>query len=223
MFATHAHVFQIDPETKKKWLPSSSSAVRVAYYHDPARKTYRIIAIENNKVLRLPGGCPERPKIELVPSGMSTREGVPLCTTQALVNSTITANMNFTKTSPKFGQWSDHRANTVYGLGFSSEKDLNQVGGSHSGCASDAILFPLFLSLWTSSWKQSRQPKVSLRRGRKQRKRQQMQIYHSFLLAWLSPPPLPPFPPLLSPPRPPWPAPYPPTTAQTHSQGRSQQ
>lgn len=50
VFATHAHVFQIDPETKKKWLPSSSSAVRVAYYHDPGRKTYRIIAIENNKV-----------------------------------------------------------------------------------------------------------------------------------------------------------------------------
>ncbi len=50
VFATHAHVFQIDPETKKKWLPSSTSAVRVAYYHDPARRTYRIIAIENNKV-----------------------------------------------------------------------------------------------------------------------------------------------------------------------------
>lgn len=46
---------------------------------------------------------------------------------QALINSTITANMNFTKTSPKFGQWSDHRANTVYGLGFSSEKELVQV------------------------------------------------------------------------------------------------
>lgn len=37
--------------------------------------------------------------------------------------------MNFTKTSPKFGQWSDHRANTVYGLGFSAEKDLVQVSG----------------------------------------------------------------------------------------------
>ena len=35
--------------------------------------------------------------------------------------------MTFTKTSPKFGQWSDHRANTVYGLGFSSEKDLLTV------------------------------------------------------------------------------------------------
>lgn len=35
--------------------------------------------------------------------------------------------MNFTKTSPKFGQWSDHRANTVYGLGFSSEKELLEV------------------------------------------------------------------------------------------------
>jgi homer protein len=92
-FSVKAHVFQIDQQTKKRWLPSSTASIRVAYYHDPNRKTYRIIAIENSK---------------------------------ALINSTITANMNFTKTSPKFGQWSDHRANTVYGLGFSSEKDLQQ-------------------------------------------------------------------------------------------------
>ncbi|XP_064390543.1 homer protein homolog 1-like [Halichondria panicea] len=91
VFSTQAHVFEIDPQTKKKWIPTSSHAVKVAFYHDPSRKTYRIISIESSK---------------------------------ALVNSTITANMNFTKTSPKFGQWSDHRANTVYGLGFTSEDDL---------------------------------------------------------------------------------------------------
>lgn len=34
--------------------------------------------------------------------------------------------MTFTKTSQKFGQWSDIRANTVYGLGFASEADLNK-------------------------------------------------------------------------------------------------
>jgi len=34
--------------------------------------------------------------------------------------------MTFTKTSQKFGQWSDVRANTVYGLGFSSEVELNK-------------------------------------------------------------------------------------------------
>ncbi|MGH0185320.1 UNVERIFIED_CONTAM: hypothetical protein FKN15_017654 [Acipenser sinensis] len=32
--------------------------------------------------------------------------------------------MTFTKTSQKFGQWADSRANTVYGLGFSSEHHL---------------------------------------------------------------------------------------------------
>ena len=46
---------------------------------------------------------------------------------QAVINSTITPNMTFTKTSQKFGQWSDVRANTVYGLGFSSELELNKV------------------------------------------------------------------------------------------------
>ena len=37
--------------------------------------------------------------------------------------------MTFTKASPRFGQWSDGRANTVYGLGFTAENDLVQVTG----------------------------------------------------------------------------------------------
>ena len=47
---------------------------------------------------------------------------------QAIVNSNILPNMTFTKTSQKFGQWSDPRANTVFGLGFPSEAELNKVG-----------------------------------------------------------------------------------------------
>lgn len=50
MFAVQAHVFQIDQQTKKRWVPVSTSAIRVAYYHDPIRGTFRIIAIENTKV-----------------------------------------------------------------------------------------------------------------------------------------------------------------------------
>ena len=34
--------------------------------------------------------------------------------------------MTFTQTSQKFGQWSDVRANTVYGLGFASEGELGK-------------------------------------------------------------------------------------------------
>jgi homer protein len=45
---------------------------------------------------------------------------------QAVINSTITPNMTFTQTSQKFGQWSDVRANTVYGLGFASEAELGK-------------------------------------------------------------------------------------------------
>lgn len=51
-----------------------------------------------------------------------------LCHYQAVINSTIMPNMTFTKTSQKFGQWSDSRANTVYGLGFPSEAELAKVG-----------------------------------------------------------------------------------------------
>ncbi|KAK3585297.1 hypothetical protein CHS0354_040243 [Potamilus streckersoni] len=91
IFTVKAHVFQIDPETKKNWLPSSKQAIPVSYYHDSARGTYRIISVEGSK---------------------------------AIINSTITPSMTFTKTSQKFGQWSDPRANTVYGLGFNTEADL---------------------------------------------------------------------------------------------------
>lgn len=53
---------------------------------------------------------------------------------QAIINSTITPNMTFTKTSQKFGQWADSRANTVYGLGFSSEHHLSKVSETAKMC-----------------------------------------------------------------------------------------
>ncbi|XP_013875766.1 homer protein homolog 1 isoform X2 [Austrofundulus limnaeus] len=91
IFSTRAHVFQIDPTTKKNWVPTSKHAVTVSYFFDSTRNVYRIISLDGSK---------------------------------AIINSTITPNMTFTKTSQKFGQWADSRANTVYGLGFSSESHL---------------------------------------------------------------------------------------------------
>ncbi|XP_076141023.1 homer protein homolog 1 isoform X2 [Alosa pseudoharengus] len=91
IFSTRAHVFQIDPNTKKNWVPTSKHAVTVSYFYDSTRNVYRIISLDGSK---------------------------------AIINSTITPNMTFTKTSQKFGQWADSRANTVYGLGFSSESQL---------------------------------------------------------------------------------------------------
>uniref|UniRef100_A0A8D0L7T5 WH1 domain-containing protein n=1 Tax=Sphenodon punctatus TaxID=8508 RepID=A0A8D0L7T5_SPHPU len=95
IFSTRAHVFQIDPATKRNWIPASKHALTVSYFYDATRNVYRIISV---------GG------------------------TKAIINSTITPNMTFTKTSQKFGQWADSRANTVYGLGFASEQHLSQVG-----------------------------------------------------------------------------------------------
>ncbi|PWA26832.1 hypothetical protein CCH79_00001163 [Gambusia affinis] len=93
IFSTRAHVFQIDPSTKKNWVPTSKHAVTVSYFFDSTRNVYRIISLDGSK---------------------------------AIINSTITPNMTFTKTSQKFGQWADSRANTVYGLGFSSESHLSK-------------------------------------------------------------------------------------------------
>nr|XP_038025407.1 homer protein homolog 1-like isoform X1 [Anas platyrhynchos] len=91
IFSTRAHVFHIDPNTKKNWVPTSKHAVTVSYFYDSIRNVYRIISLDGSK---------------------------------AIINSTVTPNMTFTKTSQKFGQWADSRANTVYGLGFSSEHHL---------------------------------------------------------------------------------------------------
>uniref|UniRef100_UPI0035902B07 homer protein homolog 2-like isoform X2 n=1 Tax=Myxine glutinosa TaxID=7769 RepID=UPI0035902B07 len=91
LFSAKAHVFEIDPGTKRAWLPASRHAVPVSCYFDPARAAYRLISSDGGKVI---------------------------------VNSTVTPGMTFTKTSQKFGQWVDGRANTVYGLGFSSEQHL---------------------------------------------------------------------------------------------------
>ncbi|XP_038076742.1 homer protein homolog 2-like isoform X2 [Patiria miniata] len=93
IFNTRAHVFQIDPVTKKNWLPSSKQAVNVSFFYDSTRSSYRIISVDGSK---------------------------------AIINSTMVPQMMFTKTSQKFGQWADNRANTVYGLGFSSEAELNK-------------------------------------------------------------------------------------------------
>ncbi|XP_073681902.1 homer protein homolog 3b [Garra rufa] len=93
LFSMKAHVFQIDPATKRNWIPASKHAITVSFFFDAGRSVYRIISV---------GG------------------------TKAIINSTITPNMSFTKTSQKFGQWADSRANTVYGLGFATEQQLQQ-------------------------------------------------------------------------------------------------
>ncbi|XP_053693483.1 homer protein homolog 2 [Sabethes cyaneus] len=93
IFSCNAHVFHIDPKTKRTWITASSKAISVSFFYDSSRNLYRIISVEGSK---------------------------------AVINSTITPNMTFTQTSQKFGQWSDVRANTVYGLGFASEAELGK-------------------------------------------------------------------------------------------------
>lgn len=112
IFTCKAHVFHIDPKTKRSWMPASSTAVSVSFFYDSSRSLYRIISVEGSK---------------------------------AVINSTVTPNMTFTKTSQKFGQWSDVRANTVYGLGFSSEAELQKVVYTFINLSSK---FPLSLYLF---------------------------------------------------------------------------
>lgn len=50
IYSTRAHVFQIDPNTKKNWMPTSKHAVTVSYFYDSTRNVYRIISLDGSKV-----------------------------------------------------------------------------------------------------------------------------------------------------------------------------
>lgn len=50
IYTTRAHVFQIDPTTKKNWVPASKQAVTVSYFYDSTRNSYRIISVDACKV-----------------------------------------------------------------------------------------------------------------------------------------------------------------------------
>jgi homer protein len=93
LIATRAHLFQIDPQTKKNWRPLSTEAAPLVIVGDGGTE-FRIIA-----------GDPARPTY----------------------TSTLLPTSLFTKTSPKFGQWTDVKAATVFGLGFANEAELVKV------------------------------------------------------------------------------------------------
>ncbi|CAF1527536.1 unnamed protein product [Rotaria sp. Silwood1] len=93
LFTCKAHIFQVDPDTRKSWIPLSIGAVNVQIFHDSVKNVYRILSVDGSKVL---------------------------------INTIVTARMSFTKTSQKFCQWVDSRANNVYGLGFANEADLTR-------------------------------------------------------------------------------------------------
>lgn len=93
VYSCRCHVFKIDPNTKKTWIPASDGPIQVSFFFDPSKKAYRIVSIDNGKLV---------------------------------INSTVVAGMTFSRTAQKFGQWSDQRANTVYGVGFSNEDDLTK-------------------------------------------------------------------------------------------------
>ncbi|TGZ62189.1 hypothetical protein CRM22_007577 [Opisthorchis felineus] len=97
VFTCQAHVFTINPKTKKSWIPSSTKAVDVNFFYDSNKHCYRIISVEDGS-----GGK------------------------KVVINSTLSEKMTFKKTSQKFGQWADPKTGSVHGLGFNSEMELTE-------------------------------------------------------------------------------------------------
>ena len=50
IFTCKAHVFHIDPKTKRSWIAASAAAVNVSFFYDSSRGLYRIISVEGTKV-----------------------------------------------------------------------------------------------------------------------------------------------------------------------------
>lgn len=50
IFTCKAHVFHIDPKTKRSWLPASTASINVSFFYDSTRSLYRIISVEGTKV-----------------------------------------------------------------------------------------------------------------------------------------------------------------------------
>eukprot|EP01147_Barroeca_monosierra_P010641 gene10641-2756_t len=89
---TSAHVFKIDPTTKKTWIPCSKTSVPV-----------RVVKCEDGShVIKAVSSIEEK---------------------NTIISSELVPGMIFTKTAPKFGQWADTKAGTLYGLGFGSETE----------------------------------------------------------------------------------------------------
>lgn len=63
IYSAKAHVFQIDPATKRNWLPASKHAVTVSFFYDAGRSVYRIISVGGTKV----GVAPVRMAWGIVP------------------------------------------------------------------------------------------------------------------------------------------------------------
>uniref|UniRef100_A0A182IN63 Uncharacterized protein n=1 Tax=Anopheles atroparvus TaxID=41427 RepID=A0A182IN63_ANOAO len=51
IFTCNAHVFHIDPKTKRTWITASSKAIAVSFFYDSSRNLYRIISVEGSKFI----------------------------------------------------------------------------------------------------------------------------------------------------------------------------
>lgn len=68
IFSTRAHVFQIDPTTKRNWIPASKHAVTVSFFYDANRNVYRIISVGGTKVRSRGNSIGRRSMVETVKS-----------------------------------------------------------------------------------------------------------------------------------------------------------
>lgn len=102
LYTTRAHVFQINTETKTSWIAKGAAAIPVSVV---AYRDQDSDATNNETQLKI--------------YGINEQTG------EIALDCPVSIDTAFNKRSQKFVQWPDNTG-MVYGLGFSSETDLNQ-------------------------------------------------------------------------------------------------
>ncbi|XP_026683437.1 homer protein homolog 2 [Diaphorina citri] len=165
IFTCKAHVFHIDPKTKRSWVSASSSAVNVSFFYDSTRSLYRIISVEgtHNTVYGL-GFSAESELNKFIAKFQEVKEATCLASSKANSNggsagNTVTSSANASPVTvrgsscqsdclleppssitPTYASSDDHSGSA--GNTVTSSANASPVTVRGSSCQSDCLLEP---------------------------------------------------------------------------------
>lgn len=117
LYSSRAHIFQIDKETRSKWIEKGSQAIPISL----------VVSVDQAS-----NSAEHRAKRELKIIGTNEAGNTVL-------DAVITPSTVFNRRSQKFGQWNDPTGE-VYGLGFNSEGELASFAKTFSQLQNDVLL-----------------------------------------------------------------------------------
>lgn len=125
MYSSRAHVFQIN-EHKNKWIDKAEQAIPISL----------VAKLANDESIQT-GEQPNKRELKLIANNDYG---------ETVLDVNILAKTAFTKRSQKFGQWVDltDSDQTIYGLGFNSEAELDEFAETFQQLQRDTFSHPSF-------------------------------------------------------------------------------